>query len=108
MLYGMLIFLIFYFPCFYACFSTLCMCLKFNKNVKKCSDTLFKTESDQRDTPFKTKHPENHTVSGCTSPLRSHKKVPPPGKFHNCGVFASFVRRRDNKHIGGQIHCYLV
>ena len=29
-------------------------------------------------------------------------------KFHNCEVFASFVRRRDNKDIGRQIHCYLV
>ena len=35
-----------------------------------CRDTLFKTESDEIDTPFKTKHPENHTLS---SPLRSHK-----------------------------------
>ena len=43
------------------------------------------TESDEIDTPFKTKHPENHTLSGCTSPLRSHKGGPPsphPGLDH--------------------------
>ena len=29
-------------------------------------------------------------------------------KFNNCGVFASFVGRGDNKHIGREIHYYLV
>ena len=48
--------------------------------------TPFKTESDEIDTPFKTKHPENHTLSGRSSPLRSHKGVPPPP-----GVMLMFV-----------------
>ena len=43
------------------------------------NDTLFKTEIDEIDTPFKTKHPENHTLSGRTSPLRFHGGVTPPG-----------------------------
>ena len=47
--------------------------------IRSCSDTLFKTESDEIDTPFKTKHPNNHTLSGRTSPLRSHKRAPSPG-----------------------------
>ena len=37
-----------------------------------------KAENDEIDTPFKTKHPENHTLSGGTSLLRSVKECPPP------------------------------
>ena len=46
----------------------------------KC-DTLFKTKSDEIDIPFKTENPENHTLSGRTSPLRSYMGVP-PRDFH--------------------------
>ena len=28
--------------------------------------------------------------------------------FHNFGVFSSFVGRGNNKHVGRQIHSYLV
>ena len=40
---------------------------------------VIKAEIDEiLDTPFKKKkHPENHTLSGRTSPLRSHKGVAP-------------------------------
>ena len=41
------------------------------------SDALSRTEIDEIDTPFKTKHPENHTLSDRTSPLRSHEGVHP-------------------------------
>ncbi len=49
-----------------------------------CKDTLFKTKMGEIYTPFKTKKPENHTLSGRTSPLSPNKGVPPhPGQiFH--------------------------
>ena len=37
-----------------------------SKSIRSCSDTLFKTEIDEIDTPFKTKHPENHTPGSKT------------------------------------------
>ena len=56
-------------------------------------DTLFKTESDEIhvDTRFKTKHPENHALSGRTSPLRSHKGVS-PGLDHTENYDPSLTR----------------
>ena len=49
----------------------------------KCKDTLtlFKTKSDDIDTPFNTENPEKHTLSGCTSPLRPYMGVPPRNHF---------------------------
>ena len=41
----------------------------------KCVDTLFKTKSDEIDTPFKTENPANHTLSGRTCPLRPYMGV---------------------------------
>ena len=49
-------------------------------------------KSDEIDTPFKTKHLENHTLSGRTSPLRSHKGVP-PGLDHTENYDSSLPRR---------------
>jgi len=52
-----------------------------NLTIRPSSNTLLKTEIDEIDTPFKTKHSENHTLSGRTSPLRLRKAVreTPPG-----------------------------
>ena len=44
----------------------------------KFKDTLFKRKSDEIDSPIKTENPENHTLSGRTSPLRPCMGVPPP------------------------------
>ena len=48
-------------------------------------------ESDEIDTPFKTKHPENHTVSSRTSPLSSHKGVTPGCQVANGFGFTIFL-----------------
>ncbi len=49
-------------------------------DIGPCKDTLFKTKKGEIYTLFKTKLPENHTLSGRTSPLGPYKGLPPGGK----------------------------
>ena len=49
---------------------------------------LRQTVLSERDTPFKTKNPENHTMPGCPFPLSPYNGVPPPPRVCSLGVAA--------------------
>ena len=50
-------------------------------------------ERSENDTPFKTNNPENHTLSGHTSPLSPYKGVHSPPGFLSRGLIARLKDR---------------
>ena len=58
-------------------------------NSSRC-DTLFKTESDE------IKHLEKKTLSGRTSPLRSHRGIHPPGQVTTYSKYVQMKLIIDN------------